>query len=85
MNEFKGFSPSAVRCLKESLLLAGERGLAQANTGHLLLAILHEPGPASQFLQTKKITEASILPLAGQISPQRVRLRPRDLTGEIVE
>ena len=82
MNEFKGFSPSAVRCLKESLLLAGERGLAQANTGHLLLAILHEPGPASQFLQTKKITEASILPLAGQISPQRVRLRPRDLTGE---
>lgn len=83
MNEFKGFSPSAVRCLKESLQLAGDRGVTQANTGHLLLAILREGGAASQFLKNKKVTETAILPLAGEVSIHRVRLKPRDLTGEL--
>ena len=47
--------------LNQALCIAGEKGHAQANTGHLLLAILRAgPGPACTFLQAKNVTEPRV-------------------------
>ena len=48
---YKGLSRSASRTVRRALRLAGQQGCAQADTGHLLLALVQTaqfaPGPVS--------------------------------------
>ena len=38
---YKGFSFTAARTVHTALVLAGQQGCSQADTGHLLLALLY--------------------------------------------
>ena len=71
--------------LNQALCIAGEKGHAQANTGHLLLAILRAgPGPACTFLQAKNVTEPRVeqkVAAQGGTGAAR-RLAPRDMAPE---
>ena len=60
MGGYRGFSRPAVRLLQQAVQLAGNLGCEQADTGHLLLAMLQQQGAAAQFLTRKKITEPEV-------------------------
>ena len=56
-HRYKGFSGAAACTLRAAVRLAGRQGCAEADTGHLLLAMLHTArGPAADFLRRKRVT-----------------------------
>lgn len=61
MNRYQGFSRRAARTLRQALRLAGQYGQKEANTGHLLLAILQQGAdPAALFLNAHRITAGMV-------------------------
>ena len=60
MGGYKGFSRQSTQLLRAAVELAGGFGCEQADTGHLLLAMLQQDGPAAQFLARKKISELEV-------------------------
>ena len=57
----KGLSRPAARTVGRALALAGQQGCPQADTGHLLLAMLQTAqGPAADFLRRKQVTETAL-------------------------
>ena len=60
MGGYRGFSRPAARLLQQAVQLAGDLGCEQADTGHLLLAMLQQQGAAAQFLTRKNITEPEV-------------------------
>lgn len=82
---YKGFSLAAARTVHTALRLAGQQGCAQADTGHLLLALVQTSrGSAADFLRRKRITATT---LAGCAARQRQgsprRLHRRDFAPEL--
>ena len=82
---YKGFSLAAARTVHTALRLAGQQGCAQADTGHLLLALVQTSrGSAADFLRRKRITATA---LAGCAARQRQgsprRLHRRDFAPEL--
>ena len=80
---YKGFSRSACAALRQALHLAAGQGLSQANTGHLLVAILRQgPGPATALLRAKQVTAEAVeekmgqLAAPGAVAPPRCQLAP---------
>lgn len=60
-NRYRGFSREAGQLLEEAVQLAGGLGCDRADTSHLLLAMLQQPGgPAARFLAGKKISEQEV-------------------------
>ena len=60
---YKGFSFTAARTVHTALVLAGQQGCSQADTGHLLLALVQTAqGTAADFLRRKRVTWPSIPP-----------------------
>ena len=54
---YKGFSRTAARTVRTALVLAGRQGCCQADTGHLLLALVQTArGSAADFLRRKRVT-----------------------------
>ena len=52
---YKGFSRTAARTVRTALVLAGRQGCCQADTGHLLLALVQTArGSAADFLRRKR-------------------------------
>ena len=52
---YKGFSFTAARTVHTALVLAGQQGCSQADTGHLLLALVQTAqGTAADFLRRKR-------------------------------
>ena len=60
MGGYRGFSRPAARLLQQAVQLAGDLGCKQADTSHLLLAMLQQQGAAAQFLTRKNITEPEV-------------------------
>ena len=55
---YRGFSREAEQLLQQAVELAGSFGCSQADTGHLLLAMLQqEQGAAARFLNSRHISE----------------------------
>ena len=53
---YKGFSFTAARTVHTALVLAGQQGCSQADTGHLLLALVQTAqGTAADFLRRKRV------------------------------
>lgn len=82
---YKGFSLAAARTVHTALRLAGQQGCTQADTGHLLLALVQTSrGSAADFLRRKRITATT---LAGCAARQRQgsprRLHRRDFAPEL--
>ena len=48
MGGYRGFSRPAARLLQQAVQLAGDLGCEQADTGHLLLAMLQQQGAATE-------------------------------------
>lgn len=60
-HRYKGFSGAAACTLRAAVRLAGRQGCAEADTGHLLLAMLRTArGPAADFLRRKRVTETAL-------------------------
>jgi len=57
---YRGFSRPAARLLQQAVQLAGDLGCEQADTSHLLLAMLRQQGAAAQYLTRKNITEPEV-------------------------
>ena len=58
---YKGFSRTAVRTVRTALVLAGRQGCCQADTGHLLLALVQTArGSAADFLRRKRVTTTAL-------------------------
>ena len=58
---YKGFSRTAARTVRTALVLAGRQGCCQADTGHLLLALLETArGSAADFLRRKRVTTTAL-------------------------
>ena len=58
---YKGFSRTAARTVRTALVLAGRQGCCQANTGHLLLALVQTArGSAADFLRRKRVTTTAL-------------------------
>ena len=73
---YKGFSRTAVRTVRTALVLAGRQGCCQADTGHLLLALVQTArGSAADFLRRKAGHHHS----AGQLQCRRAEGAPRRL------
>ncbi len=71
---YRGFSREAEQLLQQAVELAGSFGCSQADTGHLLLAMLQqEQGAAARFLNSRHISEQAVRrQLAeGRTSPAR--------------
>ena len=63
----KGLSRPAARTVGRALALAGQQGCPQADTGHLLLAMLQTAqGPAADFLRRKQVTETALCACTAQ-------------------
>ena len=60
MGGYRGFSRPSARLLQQAVQLAGDLGCEQADTSHLLLAMLQQQGAAAQFLTRKNITEPEV-------------------------
>ena len=60
MGGYRGFSRQSTQLLRAAVELAGGYGCEKADTGHLLLAMLQQEGPAAQFLARKKISELEV-------------------------
>jgi hypothetical protein len=71
MGGYRGFSRPAARLLQQAVQLAGDLGCEQADTSHLLLAMLQQQGAAAQFLTRKNITEPEV---RRQLAQDRRRL-----------
>ena len=58
---YRGFSREAEQLLQQAVELAGNFGCSQADTGHLLLAMLQqEQGAAARFLNSRHISEQAV-------------------------
>ena len=58
---YKGFSRTAARTVRTALVLAGRQGCCQADTGHLLLALVQTArGSAAHFLRRKRVTTTAL-------------------------
>ena len=58
---YRGFSREAEQLLQQAVELAGSFGCSQADTGHLLLAMLQqEQGAAARFLSSRHISEQAV-------------------------
>ena len=58
---YKGFSRTAARTVRTALVLAGRQGCRQADTGHLLLALVQTArGSAADFLRRKRVTTTAL-------------------------
>ena len=58
---YKGFSRTAARTVRTELVLAGRQGCCQADTGHLLLALVQTArGSAADFLRRKRVTTTAL-------------------------
>ena len=58
---YKGFSRTAARTVRTALVLAGRQGCCQADTGHLLLALVQTArGSAADFLHRKRVTTTAL-------------------------
>ena len=58
---YKGFSHTAARTVRTALVLAGRQGCCQADTGHLLLALVQTArGSAADFLRRKRVTTTAL-------------------------
>jgi ATP-dependent Clp protease ATP-binding subunit ClpC len=85
LHHFKGFSRSASATITAALRLAGRQGCVCADTGHVLLAIVHSAdGTAAEFLRSKKITEAALYACTTQRSctARPMHLHDGDLAAE---
>ena len=58
---YRGFSREAEQLLQQAVELAGSFGCSQADTGHLLLAMLQqEQGATARFLNSRHISEQAV-------------------------
>ena len=82
---YKGFSFTAARTVHTALVLAGQQGCSQADTGHLLLALVQTAqGTAADFLRRKRVTAASLADCRAERpvgSPRR--LHRQDIAPEL--
>ncbi len=82
---YKGFSMAAARTVRAALVLAGQQGCSQADTGHLLLALVQNArGTAADFLRRKRVTATALADCnaARTVSTPR-RLHRQDLAPEL--
>ena len=84
MGGYRGFSRPAARLLQQAVQLAGDLGCEQADTSHLLLAMLQQQGAAAQFLTRKNITEPEVRrQLAQQRSGPAQRLDRQSMAPDL--
>ena len=82
---YKGLSLAAARTVRAALVLAGQQGCSQADTGHLLLALVQNArGTAADFLRRKRVTATALAGCnaARNVSSPR-RLHRQDLAPEL--
>ena len=83
--QYKGFSHTAAHTVHTALVLAGQQGCSQADTGHLLLALVQTArGTAADFLRRKRVTAASLADCRAERpvgSPRR--LHRQDIAPEL--
>ena len=77
---YKGFSFTAARTVHTALVLAGQQGCSQADTGHLLLALVQTAqGTAADFLRRKRVTSTALAEhTAAHAAGRPRRLHSRD-------
>ena len=82
---YKGFSFTAARTVHTALVLAGKQGCSQADTGHLLLALVQTAqGTAADFLRRKRVTSTALAEhTAAHAAGRPRRLHSRDLAPEL--
>ena len=82
---YKGFSFTAARTVHTALMLAGQQGCSQADTGHLLLALVQTAqGTAADFLRRKRVTSTALAEhTAAHAAGRPRRLHNRDLAPEL--
>ena len=82
---YKGFSFTAARTVHTALVLAGQQGCSQADTGHLLLALVQTAqGTAADFLRRKRVTSTALAEhTAAHAAGRQRRLHSRDLAPEL--
>ena len=82
---YKGFSFTAARTVHTALMLAGQQGCSQADTGHLLLALVQTAqGTAADFLRRKRVTSTALAEhTAAHALGRPRRLHSRDLAPEL--
>ena len=82
---YKGFSFTAARPVHTALVLAGQQGCSQADTGHLLLALVQTAqGTAADFLRRKRVTSTALAEhTAAHAVGRPRRLHSRDLAPEL--
>ena len=82
---YKGFSFTAARTVHTALVLAGQQGCSQADTGHLLLALVQTAqGTAADFLRRKRVTSTALAEhTTAHVAGRPRRLHSRDLAPEL--
>ena len=82
---YKGFSFTAARTVHTALVLAGQQGCSQADTGPLLLALVQTAqGTAADFLRRKRVTSTALAEhTAAHAAGRPRRLHSRDLAPEL--
>ena len=82
---YKGFSRTAARTVRTALVLAGRQGCCQADTGHLLLALVQTArGSAADFLRRKRVTTTALAECsAARAASAQRRLHRCDLAPEL--
>ena len=82
---YKGFSFTAARTVHTALVLAGQQGCSQADTGHLLLALVQTAqGTAADFLRRKRVTSTALAEhTVAHAAGRPRRLHSRDLAPEL--
>ena len=82
---YKGFSFTAARTVHTALVLAGQQGCSQADTGHLLLALVQTAqGTAADFLRRKRVTSTALAEhTTAHAAGRPRRLHSRDLAPEL--
>lgn len=85
VHRYKGFSFTAARTVHTALVLAGQQGCSQADTGHLLLALVQTAqGTAADFLRRKRVTSTALAEhTAAHAAGRPRRLHSRDLAPEL--
>ena len=84
---YKGFSRTAARTVHTAVVLAGQQGCSQADTGHLLLALVQTArGTAADFLRRKRVTATALAGCSAARSLGSPRqLYSRDLAPELTK
>ena len=84
---YKGFSRTAARTVHTAVVLAGQQGCSQADTGHLLLALVQTArGTAADFLRRKRVTATALAGCSATRSLGSPRqLHSRDLAPELTK